>query len=71
MQSEIVALLSPAGSSNATLLVRRGNGQFAMQIIDARLAAAARMAAAWRRHGAPVADSPSDDILGYEAQEPA
>jgi hypothetical protein len=71
MQSQIVALLSPAGSSNATLLVRRGNGQFAMQRIDARVAAAARLAATWLRPGERIVDSQTDDIVGYEVQETA
>jgi hypothetical protein len=44
MQSKIVALLAEKGSREATLLVRRGNGQFALSRIDARVAAAARLA---------------------------
>jgi hypothetical protein len=54
MQSQIVALLVPNGSCTATLLVRRGNGQFALEGIDARVASATRVAApthgqSWRR----------------------
>jgi hypothetical protein len=45
MQSKIVALFSDDGSREATLLVRRGDGQFALSRIDARVAAAARLAA--------------------------
>jgi hypothetical protein len=45
MQSKIIALLAPEGSLQATLLVRRGDGQFALERIDARVAAAARLAA--------------------------
>jgi hypothetical protein len=45
MQSKIIALLAPEGSLEATLLVRRGDGQFALERIDARMAAAARLAA--------------------------
>jgi hypothetical protein len=45
MQSKIVALLADEGSREATLLVRRGDGQFALSRIDARVAAAARLAA--------------------------
>jgi hypothetical protein len=45
MQSKIIALLAPEGSLEATLLVRRGDGQFALERIDARVAAAARLAA--------------------------
>jgi hypothetical protein len=44
MQSKIVALLAEQGSGEATLLVRRGDGQFALSRIDARMAAAARLA---------------------------
>jgi hypothetical protein len=47
MQSKIIALLAPEGSLEATLLVRRGNGQFALERIDARVAHATRMAAAY------------------------
>jgi hypothetical protein len=45
MQSKIVALLAPEGSREAALLVRRADGQFALARIDARLGAAARLAA--------------------------
>jgi hypothetical protein len=44
MQSKIVALLAAEGSREATLLVRRGDGQFALARIDARVASAARLA---------------------------
>jgi hypothetical protein len=71
MQSQIVALLSPAGSAKATLLVRRGNGQFALERIDARVAAATRMAATWLRQGAAIVDSQTDTVVGYEVQESA
>jgi hypothetical protein len=47
MQSQVIALLAPEGSLEATLLVRRANGQFALERIDARLARATRMAAAY------------------------
>jgi hypothetical protein len=55
MQSKIIALLAPEGSLEATLLVRRGNGQFALQRIDARVAHATRMAAAYsgKTHASP------------------
>jgi hypothetical protein len=56
MQSKIIALLAPEGSLEATLLVRRANGQFALERIDARLAHATRMAAAYagsKTHSAP------------------
>jgi hypothetical protein len=45
MQSRIIALLAAEGSREATLLVRRGDGQFALTRIDGRVAAAARLAA--------------------------
>jgi hypothetical protein len=45
MQSKIIALLAAEGSREATLLVRRGEGQFALARIDARVASAARLAA--------------------------
>ena len=61
MQSQIVALLVPLGSRRATLLVRRGDGQFALEKIDARVASATRVAATWFRQGAP--------IVGYEVTE--
>ena len=40
-------MLSPADSPEAALLVRRADGQFALERVDARLAAAARVAANW------------------------
>jgi hypothetical protein len=55
MQSTIIALLAPEGSLDATLLVRRGDGQFAFARIDARVASAARLAA----HYANSPSSPS------------
>jgi hypothetical protein len=45
MQSKIIALLPAEGSREATMLVRRGDGQFALARIDARVASAARLAA--------------------------
>lgn len=44
MQSKVVALLAAEGGGEATLLVRRGDGQFALARIDARLGEAARLA---------------------------
>jgi len=43
MQSKVIALLAAEGSREATLLVRRGDGQFALARIDARVASAARL----------------------------
>ena len=45
MPSEMIAMLMPPGSSGAALLVRRGDGQFAFERIDARVARAAGVAA--------------------------
>jgi hypothetical protein len=47
MQSQVIALLALEGSPEATLLVRRGDGQFSLNRIDARLGAAARLAATY------------------------
>jgi hypothetical protein len=44
MQSKVIALLAAEGNREATLLVRRGDGQFALARIDARVASAARLA---------------------------
>jgi hypothetical protein len=52
MQSKFIALLAAEGSREATLLVRRGDGQFALARIDARVASAARLAA---RYGSNLA----------------
>lgn len=45
MQSKVIALLAAEGGREATLLLRRGDGQFALARIDARLGEAARLAA--------------------------
>ena len=69
MQSQIIALLVPQGSQTATLLVRRGNGQFALEGIDARVASATRVAASWFRQGAPIVDPITRAVVGYEVTE--
>jgi hypothetical protein len=69
MQSQIIAFLVPDGCRQATLLVRRGNGQFALEGIDARVASAARVAASWFRQGAPIVDPTTSPVVGYEALE--
>jgi hypothetical protein len=51
MESKLIALLAAEGSREATLLVRRGDGQFALARIDARVASAARLAA---RYSSPL-----------------
>jgi hypothetical protein len=68
-QSQIVALLVPQGSRKATLLVRRGNGQFALQGIDARVASATRIAATWFRQGSPIVDPATSAVVGYAVEE--
>jgi hypothetical protein len=69
MQSQVIALLVPAGSRNATLLVRRGDGQFALEGIDARVASATRVAATWFRQGSPIVDPATSTVVGYEVTE--
>ena len=69
MQSQIIALLVPDGCRQATLLVRRGNGQFALEGIDARVASATRVAASWFRQGPPIVNSATSAVVGYEALE--
>ena len=69
MQSQIIALLVPEGSHRATLLVRRGDGQFALEGIDARVASATRVAATWFRQGAAIVDPVTSTVVGYEVTE--
>ena len=65
MKSEIIAMLIPEGNPGATLLMRRGDGQFAFARIDARVAAAARLAARLHRKGARDAyQSDFDECFG-------
>ena len=62
MQSKIIALLASEGSLEATLLVRRADGQFALERIDARLAHASRVAASYsgtKVHGSPFSVVPA------------
>jgi hypothetical protein len=69
MQSQIIALLVPDGCRKATLLVRRGDGQFALEGIDARVASATRVAATWFRQGSPIVDPITSAVVGYEVWE--
>ena len=57
MQSVVIGMLMPEGSSGAALLVRRSDGQFAGERIDVRVACAARAAARWSSKGAADADA--------------
>jgi hypothetical protein len=59
MQSVVIGMLMPEGSPGAALLVRRSDGQFAFERIDARVACAARAAARWSSTGAAGADAGS------------
>jgi hypothetical protein len=69
MASQVIALLVPEGSRRATLLVRRGDGQFALEGIDARVASATRVAATWFRQGSPIVDPATSAVVGYEVLE--
>jgi hypothetical protein len=69
VQSQIIALLVPQGSRRATLLVRRGDGQFALEGIDARVASATRVAATWFRQGAAIVDPATSTVVGYEVTD--
>ena len=66
MQSEIIDMLMPAGSSGAALLVRRADGQFAFERIDARVARAARVAARLLRKNAGEGDASASTLKGLE-----
>ena len=69
MQSQVIALLVPEGCRRATLLVRRGDGQFALEGIDARVASATRVAATWFHQGPPIVDPTTSAVVGYEVSE--
>jgi len=66
VQSVLVAMLMPEGSPGAALLVRRADGQFAIERIDARLASAARAAARWSRKGTAAADFAGSRLFELE-----
>jgi hypothetical protein len=68
MQSVIIAMFSPPDSPEAALLVRRADGQFAFGRVDARVAAAARVAANWYRNDAAADGYPwAPALAGLEA----
>jgi len=69
MKSQVIPLLVPQDSLKATLLVRRADGQFALERIDSRVASASCAAAAWFRRGAPIVDPGTSKIVGYEIAE--
>jgi hypothetical protein len=66
MQSRIVAMLMPAGSPGAALLVRRADGQFAFERIDARLAFAARAARRWSGAEGSAADRTGSTLIAFK-----
>lgn len=77
-KSEIVALLLPEGETEhlahpehrATLLVRRADGQFALEQVDARVALARRLASTGCfRKGKPIVDPMTRQVMGYEMEE--
>ncbi len=77
-QSEVVALLLPEGEKehlahpghSATLLIRRPDGQFALEQVDARMALARRAAnTGCFRKGRPIIDPMTRQVMGYEMEE--
>jgi hypothetical protein len=77
-QSEVVALLLPEGEKGhlarpehqATLLIRRPDGQFELERVDARLALARRAAnTGCFRQGKPIIDPRTRQVMGYEMEE--
>ena len=76
--SEVIAVLLPVagattdGSSTraATMIVRRSDGQFILETIDARVALAQRAAnTGCFRKGKPIVDPTSHEVLGYAMEE--
>lgn len=76
-QSEVVALLLPEGEEEhlanpehpATLLVRKPDGQFALEKVDARLALAKRAAnTGCFRRGQAIIDPTTRQVMGYEME---
>jgi hypothetical protein len=77
-QSEVIALLMPEGEKEhlahpehfATLLVRRPDGRFQLERVDARLAMARRAAnTGCFRQGKPIIDPTTRQVMGYEMEE--
>lgn len=77
-QSEVIAVLLPeadaAGAHRepraATMIVRRADGQFVLETIDARVALAQQAAnTGCFRKGKPIIDPTSREVLGYEMEE--
>jgi hypothetical protein len=61
-----VLMLMPEGSPGAALLVRRADGQFAIERIDARVASAARAAARWSRKVKGARDTSGGNLVPLE-----
>jgi hypothetical protein len=54
----------------ATMIVRRADGQFVLETIDARVALAQQAAnTGCFRKGKPIIDPTSREVLGYEMEE--
>ncbi len=77
-QSEVIAVLLPefdaAATSRepraATMIVRRADGQFVLETIDARVALAQRAAnTGCFRKGKPIVDPNSKEVMGHEMEE--
>jgi len=77
-RSEVIAVLLPeadAASSNrharaATMIVRRPDGQFILQTVDARIALAQQAAnTGCFRKGQPILDPLTREVVGYEMEE--
>lgn len=75
-QSEVIAVLLPevdAGQQQpraATMIVRRADGQFVLETIDARVALAQQAAnTGCFRKGKPILCPSSREVLGYEMEE--
>ena len=76
--SEVIAVLLPeadaAGNDRqpraATMIVRRADGQFVLETIDARIALAQRAAnTGCFRKGKPILDPMSREVVGHEMEE--
>jgi len=75
-QSEVIAVLLPELDPGqrqpraATMIVRRADGQFVLETIDARVALAQQAAnTGCFRKGKPIVDPSSREVLGYEMEE--
>jgi hypothetical protein len=77
-RSEVIAVLLPeleASASGrqpraATMIVRRADGQFVLETIDARIALAQRAAnTGCFRKGKPIVDPTSREVMGHEMEE--